>query len=71
MNTVAEQVVELKVNPSAVGSLRPMQMRWAIWAEQEFLNHQPCFGTERRLFCEERDCPWRSQCLSLRAAWRR
>lgn len=72
MSSAAESMVHLDPRPvPAIAGLRPMQLRWAIWAEQEYLNHQPCFGTERRIFCEERDCAWRSQCMSLRAQWRR
>lgn len=50
---------------------RPMQRRWAIWGEQARAGHEPCYGTERRLTCEEIQCPWRRECLALRAVWRR
>ena len=42
-----------------------------VWAEQSQANHLRCFGTERRFTCEEVDCPWRAECMSLCAEWRR
>lgn len=42
-----------------------------VWAEQAQANHLRCFGTERRFTCEETQCPWRTECLSLCAEWRR
>jgi hypothetical protein len=42
-----------------------------VWAEQERANHLRCFGTERRFTCEEIGCPWRTECMSLCAEWRR
>ena len=44
---------------------------YRVWAEQEQANHLRCFGTERRFTCEEVDCPWRVECMSLCAQWRR
>jgi hypothetical protein len=44
---------------------------FSVWAEQERANHMRCFGTERRFTCEEIECPWRAECISLRAEWRR
>ncbi len=57
------------LHANAVG--RPIQRRWDVWAEQRHLHHQPCFATEYRIFCEEIGCPWRAECMSLRAEWRR
>jgi hypothetical protein len=42
-----------------------------VWAEQERANHLACFGTGRRFTCEEAGCPWRTECMSLCAEWRR
>ena len=45
--------------------------RYAIWAKQVAAGHEPCFGTSSRLVCAEADCPYRMECRSLRAPWRR
>lgn len=46
-------------------------LRWNVWAEQERQGRTPCFGTEARNACRKVDCPWRRECLSLKAEWRR
>jgi len=43
----------------------------SVWAEQDRANHMRCFGTAHRFTCEETNCPWRVECLSLCAEWRR
>lgn len=45
--------------------------RWGVWQRQLEAGHEPCFGTSERFFCAETDCPFRSECLGLRAAWKR
>ena len=58
--------------PQPVDAARLVKaQRWRIRAEQEHLGHEPCFRAERRLFCRETRCPWRAECLSLHAEWRR
>lgn len=47
------------------------ERRWAIWQEQEAAGQQACFATPLRLICTKMDCPWRSECLKLRADWMR
>jgi hypothetical protein len=45
--------------------------RWQVLRQQLRDGHEPCFGTERRHACPEREtCPYRAECLGLRAAWR-
>jgi len=61
----------IMVPPRPAGRMRPAQMRWSIWAEQRRAGHEPCFGTDNRIVCEEVGCPWRGECLALRAEWRR
>lgn len=46
------------------------QRRYQVWAEQQKANHELCFGTARRYICDAA-CPWRAECLSLRAEWMR
>ncbi|GAP67074.1 hypothetical protein MBSD_n2390 [Mizugakiibacter sediminis] len=45
--------------------------RWAIWQEQEAAGQQACFATPLRLVCRKMDCPWRGECMKLRADWMR
>ncbi|HEX7113404.1 MAG TPA: hypothetical protein VF216_13245 [Mizugakiibacter sp.] len=47
------------------------ERRWAIWQEQEAAGQQACFATPLRLICTKMDCPWRSECMKLRADWMR
>lgn len=42
-----------------------------IRAIQRACNHQGCFQTDKRLVCEETQCPWRHDCKKLVAAWKR
>jgi len=49
----------------------PSAQRWQVWHEQSRQGHAQCFRTEKRHFCKEYDCPWRSACLSRRAEWKR
>lgn len=69
MNTIHLNVLQPPAAPLRLA--RPVQRRWNIWSEQQGAGHEPCFGTDRRLYCEELNCPWRGECLSLRAEWRR
>lgn len=73
MSTTTENLFPLRAAPLMAASVqpRPSQLRRSIWVQQEGRGHEPCFATERRFFCEETDCPWRAECLSLRAEWRR
>ncbi len=57
----------LRTGPMGSASRR----RWAIWSVQQQTGHEPCFGTEARIFCRESACPWRAECLGLKAEWRR
>jgi hypothetical protein len=45
--------------------------RWQILYAQMAEGHEPCFRTERRHGCPEADCPYRPECMALRAEWRR
>lgn len=45
--------------------------RYAIWELQSAAGHTPCFGTSQRLICLQRHCPYRRECLRLKASWRR
>ncbi|MCE5232431.1 MAG: hypothetical protein LLF91_03865 [Xanthomonadaceae bacterium] len=45
--------------------------RWAVWTEQEAAGTQACFATPLRLTCAKLDCPWRAECMKLRADWMR
>jgi hypothetical protein len=45
--------------------------RWDIWAQQAASGKRPCFASEHRFTCMEADCPWRNECLGLRAEWHR
>ena len=69
MNTIRLDMLPPTAAPPRL--TRPTQLRWNIWNEQRCVGHEPCFGTEQRLFCEELNCHWRGTCLSLRAEWRR
>lgn len=44
--------------------------RYAIWEMQVARGQEPCFRTPVRFECETMDCPWREECLDLRAIWR-
>ncbi|HRQ65578.1 MAG TPA: hypothetical protein PKZ76_12085 [Xanthomonadaceae bacterium] len=45
--------------------------RYQVWSVQQSEGKDPCFATARRFVCDQFDCPWRSECLSLRAEWMR
>lgn len=45
--------------------------RWNIWRGQLAAGHEPCFATSQRFHCQDVDCPWREQCMRLRAEWLR
>ena len=47
------------------------QRRWQVLYEQMQRDHEPCFQTDQRHACAEFDCPWRAECMALRAEWRR
>lgn len=52
----------------------PLQLtrrRWQILGSQMREGHEPCFQTERRHACPEVECPWRTECVVMRADWRR
>lgn len=53
--------------PSGSASRR----RYAIWELQNAAGDTPCFGTCQRLICTDNDCPYRAECLRLKASWRR
>lgn len=44
--------------------------RYVIWGMQVEAGHEPCFGTAVRFVCDEYECPFRKECLGLRAHWR-
>ena len=46
-----------------------MALRWEIWKIQIRAGHEPCFRTEKRYLCRERQCQWRTECRALRAQW--
>ena len=58
-------------SPSRRSPLYATQRRWQILTEQMREGHEPCFQTERRHACGELACPWRAECVSLRAEWLR
>jgi|GEM_PF-5618763 len=43
------------------------QRRWDILRRQMQQQQEPCFGTDSRYFCNERECSVRRECLALRA----
>lgn len=45
--------------------------RWAIWSLQKQIGFNPCFGTDARYACQLAQCPWRGECQSLCADWKR
>lgn len=45
--------------------------RWRIWAHQADRGEVPCFATDLRHTCRDTGCPWRGDCLSLKAEWQR
>lgn len=49
----------------------PARLRWDIWAQQAARGDTPCFATAARNTCRHLECPWRGQCLALKAEWRR
>lgn len=49
----------------------PRQHRYVVWSQQLEGGFEPCFGTERRLLCDESTCIWRKECMGLRAEWMR
>lgn len=63
--------------PAAIGARRnPLaatQRRWQILYQQMAEGREPCFQTEQRHACHEKDCPFRAECIGggLRAEWRR
>jgi hypothetical protein len=61
------QEQRLAIRQPSMGSAR----RWNIWAQQAAAGKQPCFASEVRFNCRELDCPWRAECLDLRAEWQR
>lgn len=52
-------------------ALEATRRRWDILTEQMRSGHEPCFQTEGRHACGETQCPWRAECLSMRAEWLR
>jgi hypothetical protein len=57
--------------PLAVTPISRTQRRWQVLYQQLQCDHEPCFQTEKRHSCKETTCPWRTECLALRAEWRR
>lgn len=57
--------------PARRTALEATRRRWDILSAQMRSGHEPCFQTERRHACDEAQCPWRSECLSMRAQWLR
>lgn len=53
------------------GRRDPAGRRWRIWAQQAEQGALPCFATETRNTCQETACPWRDECLALKAEWKR
>ena len=43
------------------------QRRWDILRRQMQHQQEPCFGSDSRYFCDERECSVRRECLELRA----
>lgn len=81
MSRYASNVLELESRPerrprvpaheAAAQARSTSARRWAIWQEQEAAGQQACFATPLRLACAKMDCPWRSECMKLRADWMR
>ena len=42
-----------------------------VHAIQRAEGHAACFLDDNRFLCKESSCEWRSECLTLKAAWRR
>lgn len=45
--------------------------RWEVWGIQRKIGLGPCFGTEARYSCRAENCPWRGECQSMCADWKR
>lgn len=45
--------------------------RWKVLYSQLSSGREPCYQTEQRLVCTDDTCPWRQDCLALRAEWLR
>lgn len=71
MSTAIDVMARVVTAPQRGVMRSGVQRRWQIRAEQQLAEHEPCFATDRRFFCEETGCPWRAECLALRAEWRR
>ena len=60
-----ERVIQLR------GGQASTDRRWEIWSLQQQIGFDPCFGTDIRYACERSGCPWREECQSLCADWKR
>lgn len=36
---------------------------------QKISHHRPCFQSDNRMVCKEKECQWRSECQKLIASW--
>jgi hypothetical protein len=52
-------------------TLDATRQRWQVLYKQLRSGHEPCYGSERRLVCNETGCSWRAGCTAMRAQWRR
>jgi len=73
MNEVIKHPRHAFASPGSSTSSRASDSGWrhTVWAAQVSAGHEPCFGTAYRFVCDEASCPWRRDCLRLRAEWRR
>lgn len=71
MNVHDAEAAATPADPAPPALTTPVQRRWHVIRLQLSAGHAPCFGTEHRYFCAERErCGYRVECLSLRAVWR-
>jgi len=63
--------VETVVPGSASRPAAPVSRQEQIRAMQLQRGHEPCFRTDQRYCCNEKNCEWVSECKSLVAEWRR
>ena len=55
-----EEIVEIEGVHTSITLIRTMQTERRTEA---------CFLTDKRLFCQDRECEWRKQCCRLVAVW--
>lgn len=70
-STATESAPPSGASPVAPLAANATSRRWQIIALQLRAGREPCFRTERRHRCPERDCAYRAECRAMRADWQR